>query len=342
MEELQELIEIVNKYKLRSIEVIGNVAETDSKYQEFYDLLHSDAVKNDEEAAAHYNLKPTDKNYRRLKNGLKSRMGNMLFLIDLEHKDFTDYQKKGYVSIRDWSIFLLARARGASSFSLELVKKSLKEVEKIEYTQILIDYYEFLADYYGLKAGNKKEFEKYTKLLEQQGINHSAEIKGRLSILRLMQPYVKKRIYRAEMAVIATKEREKLEGYRGQVNTVKFLFYYNLVCLMEKMHAHDYNGGISVCQEALAEIKNKPYFYINSVITFYHNLISMLTYKKRYAEAEQYYIESNEYVEKGRNNWFKHQELYVTLLLHQEKFEEAWEIFSTVIANKNFKNLEYK
>lgn len=339
MQELQELIEIVNKYKLRNVEVIGNVARTDSKYQEFYDLIHSETVNTDEEAAAHYNLKPTDKSYRRLKNELKHRMGNMLFLIDLEHPGFTEYQKKRYNGIRDWAVFLLSDARGANAFALELVKKSLKEIEKIEYTSILIEYYGFLAEDYGIRQGNEKEFEKYIKLLEQQRINESAEVEGYISVIRLMQPYVKKKVFRKGMSEMAAKEKEKLEKYRGKVSTTKFLLYYYLVDLMEKMHGHDYDGGIDVCKKALLEIKSKSYFYINSVSSFYHNLISMLTYKKRYTEAEDYFLESNEYIEKGRNNWFKHQELYITLLLHQEKFAEAWEIFSSTIKNKNFKKL---
>jgi len=94
MEELQELISIVTKYKLRNVEVIGNVATTDSKYQEFYDIINSGKITDDESAAAHYGLKPTDKKYRRLKQGLKSRLGNMLFLTDSEHSGMSDYQKK--------------------------------------------------------------------------------------------------------------------------------------------------------------------------------------------------------------------------------------------------------
>ena len=154
-----------------------------------------------------------------------------------------------------------------------------------------------------------------------------------------MQPYVKKKVFQVGMSAMATIERKKLESYRGIVNTTNFLYYYNLIRLMEKMHAHNYDSGIIICQEALFEIKEKSFFQFNSVSSFYHNLISMLTYKKRYEEAEKYYLESNEYVEKGRNNWFKHQELYVTLLLHQEKFAKAYEVFDTVIKDKGFKKL---
>ena len=74
MQILRELVHIINKNKVRSIEVIGNASDSKSMITEFYDAIVEERFKTDEEAAQYfYQSDEENQNYKKLKNRLKNR-----------------------------------------------------------------------------------------------------------------------------------------------------------------------------------------------------------------------------------------------------------------------------
>lgn len=54
MKEIQELIHVVNKNKVKNIEVIGNRAAKKTLVQEFYEKLSNGSLRSDAEAAEYF------------------------------------------------------------------------------------------------------------------------------------------------------------------------------------------------------------------------------------------------------------------------------------------------
>ncbi|MGK0365599.1 MAG: hypothetical protein ACI85O_002665 [Saprospiraceae bacterium] len=339
MEELQELISIVTKYKLRSVEVIGNVATTDSKYQEFYDLINSEKVRDDESAAAYYGLQPTDKKYRRLKQGLKSRLGNMLFLTDGDHPDMSEFQKKKIKGIKDWFTILLLRQRGAKAFTVDLVKNSFKDLEKIEYSKGLLDYSVFLMTYYSTQSPNSTEFTIWNDNVEKYLLIYSAEVKSLASFYKIIQPHIKNKGYNSETVKLAKIEIAKLKPYKEKVSTGIFMTMYYMILVMEKMGCNDYDATIQVCEEVISKMQKKTYFAGVNISLFFHNMIACLIYTRQYTKAETIFNESQIYITEGRNDWFADKNLYISLQLHQQKLQIAWDTFQEVSAHPKYKKL---
>ena len=66
---LQELVTIINKNKVRQIEVIGNQYNKDTKVNQLYEGVLAGQFKSDQEAATHFfNQDEKSSAYRNLKN----------------------------------------------------------------------------------------------------------------------------------------------------------------------------------------------------------------------------------------------------------------------------------
>lgn len=339
MEELQELISIVTKYKLRNVEIIGNVAATDSKYQEFYDLINSGKVVDDESAAAHYGLKPTDKKYRRLKQGLKSRLGNMLFLTDGDHPNMSEFRKKKIKGIKDWFTTLLLRQRGIGKYTVDLIKTSFKDLQKIEYSKGLLDYSVHLMTYYSSNAPDENEFIKWSNNVEKYLFDYTAEVKSIVAFHKIIQPHVKNKGYNSQTTQLAKIEIEKLKPFAQKVNTDIFLTMYYMILVCEKMGENDYSSTILVCEEAIKKMQRKALFAGNNIGLFYHNLIACLIYTRQYNKTENIFIESQTYLTNGGTDWFANKNLYISLQLHQQNLQSAWDTFAEVSAHPKYKKL---
>ncbi|MEL6866766.1 MAG: hypothetical protein AAFP19_20250, partial [Bacteroidota bacterium] len=74
MQVLQELVQVINRFKVRRINVIGNSKDRKSKIEQFYDALVEEKFTNDEEASLFfYKDSEQNTNYKKLKGGLRER-----------------------------------------------------------------------------------------------------------------------------------------------------------------------------------------------------------------------------------------------------------------------------
>ena len=75
MTELKELVDIITRNKVKSIEIIGNPSDKGTKMMQFYDLIAKGQVQSDEEAFRLLYKKGEDKNaYYKLKHLLRDRL----------------------------------------------------------------------------------------------------------------------------------------------------------------------------------------------------------------------------------------------------------------------------
>ena len=83
MDYLKELINIVNKQKLKKIEVIGGPGTYQSKLYQLYEGIHDGKLLTEEEAADQlYDSNPNNINYKKLKYRLQNKLIDTLFFIE--------------------------------------------------------------------------------------------------------------------------------------------------------------------------------------------------------------------------------------------------------------------
>ena len=160
MKDLLELVNIVTRTKLRSVELIGDSAFNASKLQEFYDLISEKHFSDDDEASSHfYDGDKNSRSYQKLRKTLKDRLINSLFVIDLKQSSYTDRQKAYYACYKEWAAVKILLGKNARTTAVGLALKILKIARKYEYTELMVDICHTLRLYYGTIMGDHKKFQ---------------------------------------------------------------------------------------------------------------------------------------------------------------------------------------
>jgi hypothetical protein len=85
MKKLLELVQVINKHKVKVVEVIGSLPPRKTMVQEFYDKVSDGTLTDDISAAQHfYGTGPDDRNYKELKKRLTQRLQNTALFIDIQ------------------------------------------------------------------------------------------------------------------------------------------------------------------------------------------------------------------------------------------------------------------
>jgi len=97
MEALRELVQLVTRNKLKSIDVLDFSENGDSRLGELYDIIAEGEAGSDQEAAEllYPDAKSTS-GYRKLKNKLRRKLINSLLLVDLNQASYSDRKSAYY------------------------------------------------------------------------------------------------------------------------------------------------------------------------------------------------------------------------------------------------------
>ena len=97
MEYLKDLISVIDKNKIKHIEIVGNGLPKDQKLYKLYDGILKEEFSTDSQACRKlYGTNDLDKGYRNIKSRLEKRALNTLFFIDLNAGSYNDLQKAYY------------------------------------------------------------------------------------------------------------------------------------------------------------------------------------------------------------------------------------------------------
>jgi hypothetical protein len=105
MDIFRQIVTLLDGYKLRNIDVIGNDS-SDSRFTELYRLLKDETITTDKEAAIHFygeNARSTDIKYRVFKNDFKKRLLTTLLFIDTDNENLSEFERVRYQSTQEWA-----------------------------------------------------------------------------------------------------------------------------------------------------------------------------------------------------------------------------------------------
>lgn len=176
MEILREMVQILTKYKTKQIEVLGNPTDNPSQVYEFYEAIANGTFTSDEEAAAHFfdgNVR--NQSYKNLKSRLKNRLINTVFFVEANQSLFNEYERAYVNCYKDWAAAKILAGKSASNASLNLCLKVLKQAQKADFTDIIIEVCRFLRRKYGSTRYDKKKFEYYNNLFKENQIIRDKE-----------------------------------------------------------------------------------------------------------------------------------------------------------------------
>jgi len=340
MQILRELVHIVNKNKVRSIEVIGNGQESKSMLMDFYNGIIEEHFTSDEEAAQHfYGTGENNHNYKKLKNRLKNRLINTVFFIDVKQPSYNQRQKAYYECYKDWAAVKILTGKHARLSAVNISHKILKQAKKYEFTELALDIARFLRLHYGTREGNLKKYEYYNELFLE---NEQLWIKENLAehlYVDLVTRYVNSKATQNEINERAQEAFVQIESDLGEYDSYRLQFCAFLIKNLISVSINDYEQTVKTCDEAIKTFKKKEYVASVPIQIFLHQQLISFTQLKQFDRGKMVAEECIDLLEEGSFNWFKHQELYFTLSMHTRQYQQAYQIFSTAVNHRRFQFL---
>lgn len=340
MQILRELVHIINKNKVRSIEVIGNASDSKSMITEFYDAIVEERFKTDEEAAQYfYQSDEENQNYKKLKNRLKNRLINTVFFIDVKQPSYNMRQRAYYECYKDWAAAKILTGKHARISAVNISHKILKQAKKYEFSELVLDVARFLRLHYGTREGNIKRYEEFDEVYKEYEEIWRQENLSEQYYVELVTKYVNIKATQLELHEKATEYFQELEPTIGRVNSYRFLLCTYLIKVMIYVSINDSSKTVEACEEAIRFFKNKEYEASVAIQIFLHQQLLCFTQLKMFHQGKSVAEECLAYLEEGSFNWFKHQELYFMLSMHTSEYQQAYHVFNTAISHRRYQFL---
>ncbi|MEM0994291.1 MAG: hypothetical protein AAF847_13030 [Bacteroidota bacterium] len=340
MQILRELVHIVNKNKVRSIEVIGNAKENKSMIMDFYNCIAEERLTSDEAAAQHfYGTSADNHNYKKLKNRLKNRLINTVFFIDVKQPSYNQRQKAYYECYKDWAAVKILTGKHARLSAVNISHKILKQAKKYEFSELVLDIARFLRLHYGTREGNLKKYEFYNDLFNEYEQIWSKENLAEHLYVELVTRYVNSKATQGEIHDRAKEAFAKIANALDEYDSYRLQFCAYLIKNLIHVSVNDYENTVKVCNEAIELFKQKEYVASVPIQIFLHQQLISFTQLRQFDLGKAVAEECIALLEEGSFNWFKHQELYLTLSMHTGQYQQAYRIFSDAVKHRRFQFL---
>lgn len=340
MQALQELAFIVNKHKLRNIELAANFSDNQTKMAEFYNLLLENKFHSDDDAAYFfYRSDRKNSNYQKLKSNLRKRLINSLFFIDVKQPYYADRQKAYYESYREWAAVKILLGKNAKNAGISLCHKILKEAKKFEFNEMVMDIARTLRLHYGSKVGDPKKFEFYHDMYKEYEQIYIEENKAEELYVRLIMGFVNNKSQKNEIHSKALEYYNILKPIAASNQSYRVHLYATLIQFVASTSVNDFEKTLKISEAAIRFFESKPYeAKVPLQVSYSHQLVCF-TQLKQFDKGKIAAEKCLEQSEEGNFNWFKYLENYFFLCMHTEKYLEAFQILVRVKSHKRYRFL---
>jgi len=262
MEDLIALAEVVNKQKIKNIEIISEDSKLSPKSKLFYENLVNGNIKSDDDALnILYDQDIIDSKYRKLKSRLKNRLINTLFFIDVQK-----YGKSERDIIQTRALHMVAsmkilKNRGKGKAAMNIAEEALKLTSKSELVDLSIIICQELSFHYGIFNYNKKKDELYSGLLDEQQELLKLELLSK-KCFKFFAQQINNRKTNLKLEIPPDIE-EGLIFFDSSLSEISnFAVNYNAYnALYFKSYLNrDYNQLESICKRAVKYFRNKKGF----------------------------------------------------------------------------------
>lgn len=341
MRELRELVNIVNRHKIKTLEILGPNLPSTSKIMQLYEGISTGIFESDEEAMEFlYKDGGASKNsYWKLKHDLKKRLLNTVFFLDQKQDRQTNYERIFYNCYREFTAARFLLRRGSRHLAVELLHKVLKKAEQIELTPVVLETLQLLRHHYGVILGNRRKFAEYDRLVNQHLHLYQAEVRADGYMEEMLSHYVTEKssqqhhFDKAEDYEAALKEL--LQGAKSR----KLQHRFSFMSVAKNMIVNDYEATVKACQKAIRHFRQFDQIPDSYIRPYLYQLVVSYIQLKDYKKGQDAVRQLLEMLEPGQSNWFKGMELSCVLALHSKNYLRAYQIWTQCTGHPLFRRL---
>ncbi|MEZ5042057.1 MAG: hypothetical protein R2828_19325 [Saprospiraceae bacterium] len=338
MEKLKELVDLVTRNKIKSVDMIGGLSDTDTKLGQFYESLKNGEIHSDEEAfELLYTGEEHEKNaYYKLKHTLRERLLNTLYFTDLKHSTYSEIRKAKLSLQKLIHTHNLLYNKGALVNAIDLAEKSLTTALFYEFTEEAYYLARRLRAHYASHCGQREKFQYYHTITQQQQEFLEAESLGQgykndLVTLYIADKSTKDFVYHVVNGYLDNLQRKALPGI-----TCNYYYYLSFLKVAKHMSINDYAMAGRVCKEAIETLNSYRFLNYKWILLLSLQYIACCIQTKNYEEGKATILYCQTLFFKTTYNWFKINELYFMLCTHTKNYDKALEIFEETVGNQHF------
>lgn len=340
MEILQELVQILNKRSLRSLELIGPYLDENYKVNIFYEKMIDGQFESDNEASAFfYDSNANNPNYKSLKANLKKRLINALFFLNLKEPNYNDYEQSYFYCCKYLAMAKILIRLQATKSGMNLCEKVFKKAIKNEFPGFMADSARYLRGFYGVRKGNIEKFNFYNESYKIGEQNRIAENLAQEFYIKLMLPYAKEKASKEQTHASAKEFAKQLEPHLENAQSSYLFFLYFYINIIIHMSINDFVSTVETCAKAIDYFESKPYVYKTALNVFFHNKIVCHTQLRQYEEGIEIEKKTLKYLRAGTYNWYRDREIFFILSMHTKNYQAAYEKFYMALKHRRFRFL---
>ncbi|PHI21301.1 hypothetical protein CEQ90_02565 [Lewinellaceae bacterium SD302] len=343
MEFLRELVFVVNRNKVKQIELLDLEQKPASKINQFYQAISTEKIKTDEEAKAYlYNKGVTPNAYYNLKARLLKKLLNTIFFIDNNGPKQTDRRIAMHEASKSLAAAQLLMSKGAPIAAVKQFTKLLRVAEKYEFNSIALTAVRALRIHYGARKIDQKKYLLYSKLCDTYQEIDYWENKAVAHYTRIVSGYNDRKQDRKKLQVLCRGFYEELRAKEKSIQSYSFIFYTALIRLMQYTIVDDYISVIPISEELLDVFQNKPFSTSTAIQNFLHHQIVGHLQAGDFEKGLEAGKKSQGLSPEGTSNWFKHQEFHLLLGMQTGRYQEALDVYQTTTNHSQFSLLKEK
>lgn len=337
MRDLIELVGLIHKTKLKVAGTLKFILEPGSKMEALYEAIAQKKVQSDDDAKELFKSSQEDlKNLSSLKNKLKERLTDAIFLLDFKEASFSNRQKAFYECYKKWSAAMILLIRNAKVNGIDILEKLLRHTTYFEFTELNLDILRVLKLQYSTVDGDLKKYEQAKEEYAKYETLWLMESKAEHYYQDLMVRYTNSKSTKVEVMDIAKGYYAELEGYMAENDSFKLHLFGRMIHLLIYNSVNDYVNTAILCEEAIAFFDKKKYDSGLPLQVFYYNLIICYLQLKEFDKGQEVIGRCEYYFEEGSFNWFKLQELFFLLAMHTQHYDDAYRLYEKVTEYPKF------
>lgn len=333
MNDLVDLIDFIQKTKFKSNTLLEALIKPSSQLGKIYFALAQGEVHSDQELLALFPELDGIAKITTLKTRLKNRLCDAVFLLDFREESHPDRQTAFVECVKKWSSAMILITKNIRSIGVKQLENLLRHTLDFEFTELSMNVIRTLELYYGTIEGDQRKYSELEFQLTELEATWLAERETERLYSDLVINYVNSRADKHLAAEKAEEYFARIEPYTKQFDAFKIHFFSYLIQTIIYDSRNDYAGMEQVCIQAIDFFEKKKYRSGMVLQTFYYNIITCCLYTRQFEKGQPYVQVLEEMLEESSFNWFKLQELYVTMAMHTENYRVVAETLAKVQAS---------
>lgn len=340
MDLLQELAGIIQKTNIKALKQVEALLSREPRSLQLLKLLvRKSETKEEEIAQCLYYTDKTNKTFISFKKKLFQLLCKTLLFLDPNQAKANSYESAYNQCWKDLAAAKILLSLSAKQSGLYLIKNVLKKARKYEFTLIIMECSSVLRLHYATIEGDKKQFEKYNEIFEQQKEIYFAEKQAEAYYSILIQEYISNKGAKERLRGLANTYCEEIRPLMMKYHSIRLCHLGYLIEAKAAIYHNNYQATLSVCEEAIAHFQNRPTYFQHPIPTFLIQKLICHIHQKQLPNGQTTVKLLLQKIKPGSSHWFVTQYLHLLLAFHTQNDQVAIQIFLEVKGHSKFKNL---